>query len=242
VRVTGERRSIVGGTAWERTAWHATQRAAWEASSSAMDAALQLSQYAGHVERWRETPRSLDARGEAGAGRSDYRIAVLDQRGQLLRVAVVCWTPPPAVLHQVPMRWRNQKRTILHAGAHRRGRYRNAAPTLLRDRKACAHHAGSAHAVDRFRHHPAKRVHSVPNLLIVSPSHGSSPALLRVRAERSSSQLARLTLPWPQSRPSAWRGTIHLKVTETFQEPEKDFLGRACALTPGGTRVATHRD
>ena len=23
--------SIVGGTAWERTPWHATQRAAWEA-------------------------------------------------------------------------------------------------------------------------------------------------------------------------------------------------------------------
>src|SRR5262245_41058836 len=31
------------------------------------------------------------------------------------------------------------------------------------------------------------------------------------------------------------------EVTETFQEPEKDFLGRACALTAGGTRVATHR-
>jgi hypothetical protein len=33
--VTGQAHSIVGGTAWEPTAWQATQRAAWEARNKA---------------------------------------------------------------------------------------------------------------------------------------------------------------------------------------------------------------
>src|SRR5262249_1172481 len=123
---------------------------------------------------------------------------------------------PPAVLHQVPMRWRNQKRTILHAGAHRRGDIVT---------QPLPPHPESAHAVDRFRHHSAKRIHSVPNLLIFSPSHGSSLALLRVGAERSSSQLARLTLPCPQSRPAAWRGTIHLRSRRPFKNRRRISLG-----------------
>ena len=61
---------------------------------------------------------------------------------------------------------------------------------------------------------------SAPNLLIVSTPRGSSLALRRVRLERSSAQLARLTLPYPQSRPPAWRGTIHLRSPRPLVRPD----------------------
>jgi hypothetical protein len=37
--VTGQAHSIVGGSAWEATAWRAVQRAAWEALSKPKEAA-----------------------------------------------------------------------------------------------------------------------------------------------------------------------------------------------------------
>jgi len=65
-----------------------------------------------------------------------------------------------------------------------------------------------------------RRFNSAPNLLIVRTPRGSWLALRRVRLERSSSQLARLTLPYPQSRPPAWRGTIHLRSPRPLVRPD----------------------